>query len=134
MDRDRVSYVGQVLRAYGVGPDANGDMTVDRLSIRQAALLCDVSKETLARQLRPVRTTKNRRIRLENLTKIARGLKIPQDLLEQEMMRDWGYAPVATTTNVAGVLSQIVDFTQPDLAKLQMEIASLYQRRLDLTV
>jgi hypothetical protein len=130
MKRKRLTHVGRVLRAYGVGPDKDDKMTPDRLSIRAAALLCDVSKETLARQLRDQPANRNRRLRIENLQKISKGLKIPLDLLEQEMMRDWGYARIASPCSVTGVLSQIVEFDQPELAKLQAEIAQLYQHRL----
>lgn len=116
------SRIGQLLRAYGVG---------DQMSIRQAAIKTGLSKETIARLMRPLGTGETRRIRRRNLDKLADGLGISRDLLERAMMADWGYVQSASDTDVAGVLAQVVDFSPTDLVKLQMEIARLQQAKLD---
>lgn len=118
------SRVAQLLRAYGVRyPDerpAPGTM-----SIREAAKRVGVSRETLARLMRPVEIFEPRRIRKANLDKIADGLGIPRDLLERENMADWGYAQAAEGSDVAAVLAQLVNLSQADLATLQMEIGRM---------
>lgn len=116
------SRIGRLLRAYGVG---------ERMSIRQAAIKTGLSKETIARLMRPLDTGETRRIRRRNLDKLADGLGIRRELLEQAMMADWGYVQSASDTDVAGVLAQITDFTPSDLVTLQMEIARLQQAKLD---
>lgn len=115
------SRIARVLRSYGVG---------ERFSIRQAAVRTGLSRETLSRLMRPLESGETRKIRAENLDKIADGLGIPRDLLEREMMADWGYVQAATDSDVSGVLSQIYGWTQPDLVTLQLEIARLQQSKL----
>ena len=115
------SRIAHRLRAYGVG---------ERFSIRDAAKRTGLSRETISRLMRPVEHQETRRIRSENLDKIADGLGIPRDLLEREMMADWGYVQAVTDSDVAGVLSQITDFSPTDLARLISEIARIQESRL----
>lgn len=117
------SRIAHLLRAYGVGGD--------NMSIRQAARETGLSRETLSRLMRPLEAKETRRIRSENLDKIADGLGIPRELLEREMMADWGYVQAATDSDVAGVLSQITDFPAGDLVRLQIEIGRMQQARLE---
>jgi transcriptional regulator with XRE-family HTH domain len=114
------SRIAALLRAYGVGVDGG-------MSIRQAAAKTGLSRETLSRLMRPIGTGSVRRIRKDNLDKIAGGLGIPRDLLEREMMADWGYAQAISSSTVAEVLSQIQGLSAPDLAALQIEIGRMQQ-------
>lgn len=116
------SRIARLLRAYGVG---------ETMSIRQAAARTGLSRETLSRLMRPLEAAETRRIRSENLDKIADGLGIPREVLQREMMADWGYVASVTDSDMNAVLSQIAHFTPMDLVRLQMEIARLQQIRLD---
>lgn len=116
------SRIARLLRAYGVG---------ETMSIRQAAIRTGLSRETLSRLMRPLEAAETRRIRSENLDKIADGLGIPREVLQREMMADWGYVQSVTDSDMNAVLAQIVDFSPRDLATLQMEIARLQHVRLD---
>lgn len=121
------SRIAELLRAYGVG---------SRMSIREAARQTGLSRETLSRLMRPIERGETRRIRKDNLDKIADGLRIPRDLLEREMMADWGYVQAVSHSDVAEVLSQIKDLSPTDLATLQIEIGRLQQakaREIDQT-
>lgn len=113
------SRIANLLRSYGVGSKS--------MSIRQAALKTGLSRETLSRLMRPLETGETRRIRKDNLDKIADGLGIPRDLLEREMMADWGYSQAVNGSDIADVLAQLQGFSPADLAQLQMEISRMQQ-------
>lgn len=118
----RTSRIAELLRAYGVG---------ETISIRAAATKIGLSRETLSRLMRPLDAGETRRIHKTNLDKIADGLGIPRDLLEREMMSDWGYAQAVTGSDVAEVLSQIQGMTQNELAQLVTEIGRLQQAQIE---
>ena len=120
--RERQSRIAELLRSYGVGSA--------ELSIRQAAIKTGLSRETLSRMMRPLKEGETRRIRKANLDKIADGLGIPRDLLEREMMADWGYAQAVEGNDIAAILAQIRDFSLADLAELQGEISRIQQTQL----
>lgn len=115
------SRVAALLESYGVGT---------RISIRAAAKLTGLSHETISRLMRP--TTDPRRIRTANLDKLANGLGIPRDLLEREMMHDWGYAQAAEgPDSEAEVLAMLRDFTPAELASLQQKISEMQVAKLN---
>ena len=120
---ERDSRIALLLRSYGVG--------TPRMSIRQAAVKTGLSRETLSRLMRPLKPGETRRIRKSNLDKIADGLGIPRDLLEREMMADWGYAQAVEDSDIAAVLAQIRDFSLSDLVALQQEITRIQQAQLN---
>ena len=120
---ERDSRIALLLRSYGVGSP--------QMSIRQAAVKTGLSRETLSRLMRPLKPGETRRIRKSNLDKIADGLGIPRDLLEREMMADWGYAQAVEDSDIAAVLAQIRDFSLSDLVALQGEISRIQQAQLN---
>lgn len=116
------SRIAALLRKYGVG---------NTISIRAAATKIGISRETLSRLMRPLDSGETRRIHKGNLDKIADGLGIPRDLLEREMLADWGWAQAVTGSDVAEVLSQIQGMTQVELAQLVTEIGRLQQSQIE---
>lgn len=113
------SRMGALLRAYGVG---------GRISIRQAALLTGLSKETIARHLRRGDEAP-RLLREPNLVKLANGLGIPADVLKDAMMADINYVRAVSRTNVTAVLGQIAQLDPDELLELQTEIARMQRAR-----
>lgn len=122
------SRIARLLHAYGVRRP--GDPREDgTMSIREAAEKTGVSRETLGRLMRPLDPRETRRIRKVNLDKLADGLGIPRDVLEQENLADWGYVQAVEASTVANVLSQIHGLGDTDLTTLQMEISQLLRDR-----
>ena len=117
--------VAALLRYYGVGPGL-------RYSGRKAAEMCGVSYETISRLMRPA-PARPRKMQRAIMEKIAAGLDIPVDLLDREMMADWGYKQTVTGSDIGDVLSQLVNFTPRELAELQMEIARMQKSLLQET-
>lgn len=123
------SRIAAVLRAYGVRR-RDDPPSPDTMSIRDAEKKTGVSRETIARLMRPLESNERRRIRADNLRKLAEGLGIPLDLLERENLADWGYVQAVEESDLATLQAQLRELSPEDLVKLQIEISHMQQGHL----